>query len=61
MEIHYCSILTLEKVGLKLQLYFYKIDIRGLCFKTNTPVIYCHLRLNYFSNLYDIEFTLEWQ
>jgi hypothetical protein len=34
-------------------------DSRGQCYKTNTTVIYCHYRLNYHRNIYNIEFTLE--
>ncbi len=30
----------------------------GHCYKTNTVAIYCHFRLNYHSNIYNIEFTL---
>ncbi len=40
---------------------FYNIGTRGQCYKTNTVVIYCHFMLNYRSNFYNIEFTLEWQ
>ncbi len=29
------------------------------CYKTNTAVIYCHIRLNYHRNIYNIEFNLE--
>jgi hypothetical protein len=32
---------------------------RGQCYKTNTGVIYCHFRLNYHWNIYNIEFSLE--
>jgi hypothetical protein len=32
----------------------------GQCYKTNTAIIYCHFKLNYHSNFYNIEFTLEW-
>ncbi len=35
-------------------------DSRGQCYRTNTAVIYCHFRLNYHRNIYNIEFTLEW-
>jgi hypothetical protein len=32
---------------------------RGQCYKTNSAVIYCHFRLNYHRNIYNMEFTLE--
>jgi hypothetical protein len=38
---------------------FYEIETRDRCYKTNTTVIYCHFRLNYHTNSYNIEFTLE--
>jgi hypothetical protein len=34
-------------------------NTRGQCHKTNTAVIYCHFRLNYHRNIFNIEFTLE--
>jgi hypothetical protein len=40
---------------------FITMDTWGLCYKTNTAIIYCNFRLNYRSNFYNIEFTLEWQ
>ncbi len=36
----------------------YNIETWGQCYKTNTVVIYCHYRLNYYRNIYNIEFTL---
>jgi len=38
--------------------YHYQVP-EGQCYRT--LVIYCHVRLNYGSNFYNIEFTLEWQ
>jgi hypothetical protein len=32
---------------------------RGQRYKTNTAVIYCHFRLKYHRNIYNIDFTLE--
>jgi hypothetical protein len=34
-------------------------DTCGQCYKSNTAVIYCHFRLNYTRNIYNIKFTLE--
>jgi hypothetical protein len=42
-----------------LTLFFTAIETRGQCYKTNTVVIYCHFRLNYRRNIYNIKFTLE--
>jgi hypothetical protein len=38
---------------------FYEVDPWGQCYKTNTAVIYCHFKLNYHRNVYNIEFTLQ--
>jgi hypothetical protein len=41
--------------------YYFFVFARGQCYKTNTVVIYCHFRLNYYRNIYNIKFTLEWR
>jgi hypothetical protein len=46
-----------NKQLLEYQNFILLRDIWGLCYKTNTAVIYCNFRLNYRSNFYNIEFT----
>jgi hypothetical protein len=36
----------------------YNIGTRGQCYKTKTPVIYCHFRLNYHGNF--VTLNLPW-
>ncbi len=46
-----------NKQLLEYQNFLLLRDIWGLCYKTNTAVMYCNFRLNYRSNFYNIEFT----
>jgi len=44
----------------KILWYAFKLkplSFRGQCYKTNTVVIYCHCRLNYHKNIYNINLT----
>ncbi len=41
--------------------YFYNTGPWCQCYKTNTAIIHCNFRLNYWSNFYNYEFTFEWQ